>query len=307
MTGAISSADQLDHIQGGESTVGDFIALLKPRVMTLVVFTGLIGLLVAPGTIHPVLAVVAIFSIALGSGASGAINMWYDADIDAIMERTKKRPIPMGKISKEEALSFGIITALVSVLLMWLSTNSMAALLLASAILFYVFVYTMYLKRRTPQNIVIGGAAGSFPPMIGYAAVTGNITVDSLILFMIIFLWTPAHFWALALYKRDDYEKANIPMLPVTAGEQVTKNNIVIYSIITCITSLVPFVTGMFGIVYLIGAALLNLRWIQHSFRVWRGVNHHSEPAMAKKMFLYSMLYLFGLFLMMYVDTLVYS
>ena len=249
-----------------ESTVQDFIALLKPRVMSLVVFTGAIGMFLAPGSIHPFIGMIAIMCIALASGASGAINMWYDADIDAIMERTKKRPIPSGKVSADEALSFGVITALFSVLLMWMATNVMAAMLLAAAILFYVFIYTIYLKRRTAQNIVIGGAAGSFPPMIGWAAVTGTVSFESVILFLIIFVWTPAHFWALALYKSEDYKKANVPMLPVVSGEKTTKINILLYTLLTVVVTFLPIIYGFQGVIYGVVAVILNLFFIKIAF-----------------------------------------
>ena len=205
------------------ASVRDLISLLKPRVMSLVVFTGLVGLLLAPDSIHPVLAVVAVICIAVGAGASGAINMWYDRDIDAVMARTKSRPIPSGRIEPEVALGFGISLSLGSVMLMGLAVNWVAAGLLAFTIFFYIIIYTIVLKRRTPQNIVIGGASGAFPPMIGWAAVTGDISLAPIILFAIIFLWTPPHFWALALYRCEDYEKANIPMLPVISGKKVTR------------------------------------------------------------------------------------
>ncbi len=211
---------------------GDFLALLKPRVTSLVVVTGLVGVMMAPGAIHPLIALVAVLCIAIGSGAAGAINMWYDRDIDAIMERTRGRPIPTGRIAPGDALGFGVVLAIGSVAMMGLAVNVVAAGLLAAAILFYVFVYTMWLKRRTPQNIVIGGAAGAFPPMIGWAAVTGTVSVESALLFALIFFWTPPHFWALALYRRGDYEKAGIPMLPVVAGKTETKKQMIAYTIL---------------------------------------------------------------------------
>lgn len=288
-----------------ESRVRDFIALLKPRVMSLVVFTGAIGMFLAPGNIHPFVALISVLCIALASGASGAINMWYDADIDAIMERTKKRPIPAGRVSADEALSFGVITAFFSVLLMWMATNVMAALLLTAAILFYVFVYTIYLKRRTAQNIVIGGAAGSFPPMIGWAAVTGDISFESVILFTIIFVWTPAHFWALALYKSDDYEKAGVPMLPVVSGEEVTKKNIIFYTLLTVFVTFLPVFYGYQGMIYAFVAVILNSLFIIHAARVWSVENNQINSGKARKMFFYSIIYLFLLFATMLVDKLV--
>ncbi|MCH2037057.1 MAG: heme o synthase [Rickettsiales bacterium] len=288
-----------------ESTVQDFIALLKPRVMSLVVFTGAIGMFLAPGSIHPFIGMIAIMCIALASGASGAINMWYDADIDAIMERTKKRPIPSGKVSADEALSFGVITALFSVLLMWMATNVMAAMLLAAAILFYVFIYTIYLKRRTAQNIVIGGAAGSFPPMIGWAAVTGTVSFESVILFLIIFVWTPAHFWALALYKSEDYKKANVPMLPVVSGEKTTKINILLYTLLTVVVTFLPIIYGFQGVIYGVVAVILNLFFIKHAINVWFVTDNQRNSGKARKMFFFSILYLFLLYASMPIDKMI--
>src|ERR671910_1274990 len=209
--------------QPADALVSDFMALMKLRVMSLVVFTGLAGLLVAPGSLHPLLAAVAVLCIAVGAGAAGVINMWYDRDIDALMRRTRKRPIPAGRVAPDEALAFGVTLSLFSVMVMGVAVNWTAAALLALASAFYVFVYTVWLKRRTPQNIVIGGAAGAFPPMIGWAAVTGGVSVEAMALFLIIFVWTPPHFWALALFRNEDYVRAGVPMLPVVAGERETK------------------------------------------------------------------------------------
>jgi protoheme IX farnesyltransferase len=288
--------------QEQESRLIDFISLLKPRVMSLVVFTGWIGLVLSPTPIHPFIGVLVIFCIALGSGASGAINMWYDRDIDIIMTRTNKRPIPAKRIAPDEALFFGITTALFSVLILGLATNLLSALLLASAILFYVFIYTMWLKRRTPQNIVIGGAAGSFPPLIGWVSATGSISIEPLLLFLIIFLWTPPHFWALALYRNDDYQRANIPMLPVVSGERSTKNHIVIYSILLVISSLSLVVFGNMGTTYLVISTILNSIFLWHAFRVLLSKN---TPLYAPKMFGFSIIYLFLLFCAMYLDLLI--
>ena len=215
-----------------QGDVGDFFALMKPRVMSLVVFTGFAGLVVAPGEIHPLLAAVAILCIALASGAAGAINMWFDRDIDAVMERTRERPIPTGRVEPAEALTFGVILSAFAVMMMFLATNAVAAGLLAAAVLFYVFVYTVWLKRRTPQNIVIGGAAGAFPPAIGWAVVTGNIGIEAVILFALIFFWTPPHFWALALYRSKDYAAAGVPMLPVIRGARATKWQMLAYTLL---------------------------------------------------------------------------
>ena len=220
------SINQTEQAGSAAAGVGDYIALLKPRVMSLVVFTGLVGLVVAPGSINPVTAVIALVAIALGAGASGAINMWYDADIDAVMTRTANRPIPAGRVQRSEALAFGVVVALLSVMVMGSLVNWLAAALLALTISFYVFVYTMWLKRRTPQNIVIGGAAGALPPVIGWAAVTGEVSLLPFMMFAIIFFWTPPHFWALALYRSGDYAKAGVPMLPVVRGDRETRRQI---------------------------------------------------------------------------------
>ena len=281
------------------STPEDYLALLKPGVMSLVVFTGWIGMLVAPGHVHPFLQAIAVLCIALGSGAGGAINMWYDRDIDAVMQRTKNRPIPAGRIAPSEALSFGISMGLLSVALMGLALNWLAAGLLAAAILFYVFIYTVWLKRRTPQNIVIGGAAGAFPPMIGWAAITGDITLYPVLLFLIIFLWTPPHFWALALYRNGDYAKAGVPMLPVVAGKAATKRQVLFYSILLLLVTLLPGLLHMAGVIYTVGAALLGLRFIQHAARVMKS----EADITAKKMFGYSILYLFALFGLLGIDA----
>lgn len=286
----------------GNSQVRDFVALLKPRVMSLVVFTGMVGLYLAPGTLHPFLAFIAIACISLGSGAAGAINMWIDRDIDAVMERTQKRPIPMGKIAPEEALHFGVFCAVTSVFIMSVAINYMAALLLASAILFYVFIYSMWLKRSTPQNIVIGGAAGAFPPLIGWAAVTGDVTIEPLLLFTIIFMWTPPHFWALALYRSGDYAKAGIPMLPVVSGSKHTRLQMLLYTLALGIVTLVPVFIGMTGVVYATGAIVLGLRFYHYAARIYV---YYTERC-AKQMFRFSILYLFLLFILLVVDKLLF-
>ncbi len=276
----------------------DFVALLKPRLMSLVVFTGFAGLMVAPGTLHPLLAAVAVLCIAIGAGAAGAINMWYDRDIDALMSRTAKRPIPMGRIAPAEALAFGVVLSLLSVMLMGLAVNWVAAGLLALANGFYVFVYTMWLKRRTPQNIVIGGAAGAFPPMIGWAAVTGSIGLEAIVLFLIIFMWTPPHFWALALYRDGDYAKAGVPMLPVVAGRPATRRQILLYSLALAPLSLLPVALGAAGLVYGAAAAVLSGLFVLLAIRVQR--DDSDRPA--KQLFGYSILYLFALFAFLIVD-----
>ncbi len=281
--------------------VGDYFALLKPRVMSLVVFTGLVGLVVAPGTLHPVLAFTALLCIAVGAGASGAINMWFDADIDEIMERTKDRPIPAGRITANEALAFGATLSVASVVLMGLAVNLVAALLLAVTIAFYVFVYTMWLKRRTPQNIVIGGAAGAFPPMIGWAAVTGDVSLESIVLFAIIFMWTPPHFWALSLWRDIDYAKAGVPMLPVVAGREATRKQVLLYSVLLFPVTVMPYFLGYAGIFYGVGAAVLSGLFVFSALKIWV----KKDETSAKQLFAYSILYLFLLFAMLLGESLV--
>lgn len=280
-------------------SLGDYFALLKPRVVSLVVFTGAAGVIVAPGGIHPLIAMVAILCIAIGAGAAGAINMWYDRDIDAIMARTCQRPIPTGRIAPGDALGFGVVLAIGAVAVMGLAVNLAAAGLLAVSILFYVFIYTVWLKRRTPQNIVIGGAAGAFPPMIGWAAVTGGVTVESLALFALIFLWTPPHFWALALYRRGDYAKAGIPMLPVVAGDAETKKQMLLYTVLLVPVAVLPAWLGTTGIVYGVGALVLSLFFLAAASAVW----FDPTTRAAKRMFGYSIFYLFALFALLMVDA----
>ena len=278
----------------------DYIALLKPRVMSLVVFTGFAGLAVAPGDIHPILAAVAVLCIALASGAAGAINMWYDRDIDALMERTRDRPLPTGKIEPAEALSFGVILASGAIMLMFLATNEMAATLLATAVLFYVFVYTIWLKRRTPQNIVIGGAAGAFPPAIGWAAVTGDVGIEAVVMFLVIFFWTPPHFWALALYRKGDYAAAGVPMLPVVRGGSATKRQMLLYTLLLAPLSLAPCFLEMAGwLLYGIAAMVLNAMFIALALSAMRDTTEVS----AKRMFGFSIFYLFGLFAVLIADN----
>ena len=286
---------------GGEARVSDYFALLKPRVMTLVVFTGFAGLLAAPGTLHPLLAAVAVLCIAVAAGAAGAINMWYDRDIDAVMRRTKSRPIPRGRIEAPEALSFGIVLSLFSVMVMGLALNWTAAALLALANGFYVFVYTVWLKRRTSQNIVIGGAAGAFPPMIGWAAVTGGLSLEPLLLFLIIFAWTPPHFWALALYRATDYAKAGVPMLPVVSGIRHTQAQILLYTLLMAAAAMAPVVIGMTGWLYGISAAVLNLLFLICSWRLYRSDESELEKP-ARQTFGFSILYLFALFTALIAD-----
>ena len=284
----------------GSSELRDFTALLKPGVMSLVVFSGAIGMWMAPGEMHPFMQLLTICCIALGSGASGAINMWFDRDIDAIMKRTQNRPIPAGRMQPDNALWFGIIAALFSVMLLGLATNWLAAGLLASAIGFYVFIYTMWLKRSTAQNIVIGGAAGAFPPVIGWAAMAGTAPLEPWIMFAIIFFWTPPHFWALALYRSDDYKQANVPMMPVTHGILHTKKNMVFYTFLLVAITLAPYFMGYSGLLYASIAGALGVYFIVHSLRVYRS----DDTKIAMRMFGYSILYLFVLFGALWVDKL---
>lgn len=289
------------------STARDWLMMLKPRVMTLVVYSGLAGLLVAPGHLHPVLAVAAIVCIAVGAGAAGAINMWYDRDIDLIMRRTRKRPIPAGRIAPDEALTYGVFLAVASVVVMGLATNWFAAALLAGSILFYVVIYTMWLKRRTSQNIVIGGAAGAFPPLIGWAAVTGGLDVMPWLLFGMIFLWTPPHFWALSLFAHADYERAGVPMLPVVAGAKETRRQVVIYTWLMVPFTLLPWFLGLSGPVYGISALALGLYFIWSVWRLARDAQDETgvsltNDAPARATFKYSILYLFVLFGAVVVD-----
>ena len=282
--------------EGGE--VADYIALLKPRVMSLVVFTAFAGLYLAPGTLHPVIALVAVLCIAVGAGASGAINMWYDRDIDAVMSRTCNRPVPAGRLDPGQALGFGVVLAVGSVLLMGLAVNWAAAALLAFTIGFYVFIYTIWLKRRTPQNIVIGGAAGAFPPMVGWAAVTGDMAIGSIVLFAIIFMWTPPHCWALSLYRRGDYEKAGVPMLPVVAGVAETKRQILLYTLVLAPLGAAPAMIGMASWYFGAIAATLGIVFIAMAV----GILRDTGETYARRTFTFSLLYLALLFAALIAD-----
>lgn len=285
-----------------EARVEDYLALLKPRVMSLVVFTALVGMVVAPVGVHPFVGFIAIFCIAVGAGASGALNMWYEADIDAVMSRTANRPIPGGRMVRDDALVFGIVLAAFSVGLLGLATNWVAAGLLAFTIFFYAVIYTVWLKRATPQNIVIGGAAGAFPPMVGWAAMTGQISLDAMALFLIIFLWTPPHFWALALYKKSDYAAAGIPMMPNVAGERSTQNQIVIYSVLLTLVAFTPVLTGLVGWFYAVPATILGLGFSVLSVRL-RMAEGAEMRRRARTLFVYSLYYLFILFLALLADV----
>ena len=313
---AVVQEGVLDTPVISEATAGDFYRLLKPTVMQLVIFTSLVGLLIAPGAIHPVVAIAAILCVAVGAGAAGALNMWYEADIDAVMKRTRSRPIPAGKVTKEEALTFGSVLASASVVTMALTVNYVAAALLAITIGFYVFIYTMWLKRRTPQNIVIGGAAGAIAPMIGWAAVTNSLGVEQLILFAIVFMWTPPHFWALALYRAGDYEKVGVPMMPVVAGKASTRNQILVYAVLFGLVTVLPYPFDFAGPFYLATAIAAGLGFVYHGLKVWvfgRQADREQDTATqkvlslktdhaARRMFHYSNMHLFLLFAVLMVE-----
>ena len=296
----------------------DFFALMKPRVMSLVVFTAWVGLVCAPGVLPLWKAIASIICIAAGAGASGALNMWYDADIDSVMSRTKKRPIPQGKLSPRAALGFGAIISFAAIWMLYIASNMIAAAILAFTIFFYLVIYTMWLKRSTPQNIVIGGAAGAFPPMIGWAAVSGDITLDSILLFMIIFIWTPPHFWALALYKTGDYEKVGIPMMPNVRGAKSTRNQIMGYSLLLAAIATAPIFTGLGGPIFAVFSIALNLAFLALAFKVWTSragetADTSDEASLyavklgdraARNLFAYSIIYLFAIFGVLALETL---
>jgi protoheme IX farnesyltransferase len=286
-----------------EATAADYVALLKPRVMSLVVFTAFVGLVAAPVTVNPLLAVIAILAIAIGAGASGALNMWYDADIDAVMTRTANRPVPSRRVRPGEALAFGLVLSVLSVLTLGVLVNWLSAALLAFTIFFYVVVYTMWLKRSTPQNIVIGGAAGAFPPMIGWAAATGSIGLESVILFLITFLWTPPHFWALALFKCEDYGRAGIPMMPNVAGEASTRRQIFAYTLLVAPVGVLPWFFGFTSAGYGLVAAALGAGFIWYAWKVLAMRDDDRAMKPAKAMFAYSLFYLFGIFAAYLADS----
>ncbi|OWJ75568.1 heme o synthase [Haematobacter genomosp. 1] len=283
-------------IQGGEGSFGDYLALLKPRVMSLVVFTALVGLLVAPVPVHPFIAFTSILFIALGGGASGALNMWWDSDIDAVMKRTANRPVPSGRVARGEALGVGLALSGLSVMMLGLAANWLAAGLLAFTIFFYAVIYTIWLKRTTPQNIVIGGAAGAFPPMIGWAVATGGISVESVLMFLIVFMWTPPHFWALALFMNSDYDRAGVPMLTVTHGRKSTRAHILVYTLLLAPVAIGAGFTSIGGPVYLAAAVVLNLLFVLGAVDLWRRNEQVAEAdgyRAEKRFFSFSLLYLF--------------
>jgi heme o synthase len=279
-----------------EASFGDYVQLLKPRVMSLVVFTALVGLLVAPVHLHPVESFAAVLFIALGAGASGALNMWWDADIDVIMRRTKGRPVPSGRVEAGEALAIGIALSGISVVMLALATNILAGALLAFTIFFYAVVYSMWLKRSTPQNIVIGGAAGAFPPMIGWVAATGSISIEAALMFMLIFMWTPPHFWSLALFMNEDYSKAGVPMLTVTHGKKSTRKHIIVYTLALIPFALATAFTSIGGPIYLAVSVLLNAEFLRGAYRIWRRDEVQADAdnyKVEKSVFRFSLLYLF--------------
>lgn len=279
--------------------------LMKPRVMSLVIFTCVVGLLIAPVKVNFLDAVFSLFAVALGSGAAGALNMWYEADLDSVMTRTCLRPIPTGKVTKNQALIFGISASIISVVVLYFFSNLVATTILAITILFYVFIYTIWLKRKTPQNIVIGGAAGALPPVIGWAIATGDIALQPVILFLIIFIWTPSHFWALSLYKTEDYRKANIPMLPVTSGVKTTKLNIFVYALLLFIIVLAPFFLKYFGLIYLVFSGILGFYYVFICYRLLRANETRLEKKIAKQIFGFSIFYLFMIFASVLIDRII--
>tara|TARA_B100000686_G_scaffold335634_1_gene404460 strand:- start:91 stop:996 length:906 start_codon:yes stop_codon:yes gene_type:complete len=284
------------------SYIKSFFNLMKPRVMSLVIFTCAVGLIIAPIKIEFSNIIFSLAAVALGSGAAGALNMWYESDLDSLMTRTCLRPIPTGKVTKNQALIFGVLSSIISVLALYIFSNFTAALILAITILFYVFIYTIWLKRKTPQNIVIGGAAGALPPMIGWAIATNEISLEPFILFLIIFIWTPSHFWALSLYKTEDYKKASIPMLPITSGIKTTKLNIFIYSLILFPTVLLPYFLNFSGLFYLISSTLISSFYLLTSYRLLIEKNSTKEKKLATQLFGYSIFYLFMIFVFILID-----
>ena len=279
--------------------------LMKPRVMSLVIFTCVVGLLIAPVKVNFLDAVFSIIAVALGSGAAGALNMWYEADLDSVMTRTCLRPIPTGKVTKNQALIFGISASIISVVVLYFFSNLVATTILAITILFYVFIYTIWLKRKTPQNIVIGGVAGALPPVIGWAIATGDIALQPVILFLIIFIWTPSHFWALSLYKTEDYRKANIPMLPVTSGVKTTKLNIFVYALLLFPIVLAPFFLKYFGLIYLVFSGILGFYYVFICYRLLRANETRLEKKIAKQIFGFSIFYLFMIFASVLIDRII--
>ena len=301
MTNTKSKALKLNYF----SYTKAFFNLMKPRVMSLVIFTCAVGLLIAPSKVNFIDAVFSLIAVAIGSGAAGALNMWYESDLDSVMTRTCLRPIPTGKLSRNEALIFGVLASIISVSVLYLFSNIIATLVLAITILFYFFIYTVWLKRKTPQNIVIGGAAGALPPVIGWAIATNGISLEPIILFLIIFIWTPSHFWALSLYKSEDYRKAKIPMLPITSGVKTTKLNILIYALILFPVSIFPFILNYSGLFYFFSSVILSSYYVFISYKLFKEKNLTKEKKLATKLFGYSILYLFIIFTSILIDKMI--
>ena len=276
---------------------------MKPRVMSLVLFTCMVGLVIAPTEVDIIMAIVSLLAVSLGAGAAGTLNMWYESDLDALMSRTCLRPIPVGKVKKNQALIFGIMLSLISISLLYFSSNFISAFLLFLTISFYFFIYTVWLKRKTPQNIVIGGAAGALPPVIGWSIATGNLSVEPILLFLLIFLWTPSHFWALSLYKSEDYKKANIPMLPLISGTEKTKKNIFVYSLLMLVPILAMYFINMVTLYYFILSTVITLYYIYLCYNLREAKNQKKSNLLAKKIFTYSIMYLFFLFLFLLIDN----
>ena len=284
--------------------IKSFLLLMKPRVMSLVLFTAMVGLLVAPATISFTTACLSLVAVAIGSGAAGALNMWYESDVDAVMSRTCLRPIPTGKVKREQALWFGILLSIASIVMLYFSSNLISAILLGSTIGFYFFIYTIWLKRKTAQNIVIGGAAGALPPVIGWAVAMNNISLEPIVMFLIIFIWTPSHFWALSLYKFKDYEKAKIPMLPITAGIEKTKLNILVYAFLMLPVVIAPFFIGFGSVIYLVLSLGMTTYYIRLCYLLFKTKAVSKSNLIARKVFVYSIFYLFFLFLLILFDNL---
>ncbi len=294
----------LPNVDSGGADIEDYVALLKPRVMSLVVFTAFVGMVASGGALDPVLGAISLLAIAVGAGASGALNMWYDADIDGLMRRTQDRPVPAGRVSPDEALAFGLVLSVFSVTLLGLAANWIAAGLLAFTIFFYAVIYTMWLKRWTAQNIVIGGAAGALPPVVGWAAITGGLALEPLLLFLVIFVWTPPHFWALALFTRGDYARAGIPMMPNVAGEESTRFQILLYSILLAPVGTLPWLLGGAGMAYAAGSIVLGAEFVRRAATLYRHGDQDKNRA-AKSLFGFSILYLFSLFALRLAEALV--
>ncbi len=284
--------------------LSSFFNLMKPRVMSLVLFTCMVGLLIAPNNVEFTSACISLLAVAIGSGAAGTLNMWYESDVDALMSRTCLRPIPTGKVKKDQALYFGIILSALSVSIIYFSANLISAILLASTIAFYFFIYTIWLKRKTPQNIVIGGAAGALPPVIGWTIATGNISLEPLILFLIIFLWTPSHFWALSLYKSSDYKKAKIPMLPIISGTKTTKLNILVYALMMLPAIIAPYFLNLASELYLTASSVMSAYYVYLCLRLYRSKIASISNKIARRIFIYSIFYLFFIFLILLIDNL---